>query len=97
MNVQVFDKLINDIRNCNPDQFNMKNHMTCILSFVKPGEFINSADASDILGIPYDDCYDLCMKFPGIRNMGNKIMPSDAVKVLENYKETGKVNWSIID
>jgi hypothetical protein len=96
MNVQAFDKLITDIRNCDPAKFNMRDHMTCMLSFLRPGEFTNTAEASDILGIPEEDSNRLFLqycdqdKFPG-----GKIQPENAVRVLQHYKKTAEVDWSV--
>ena len=95
MNVQALDKLIADVRNCDPDEFDMVFHSKCMLSFIRPGEFSNTYDASAILDISEDDSQELFLNYPEQATFpNNKIYPGNAVKVLEYYRDTLKVDWS---
>ena len=98
MNVQAFDKLISDVSKCDPDKFSMNCHRTCMMSFLpSDSDMVCTRDAATILDISQDDCKDLFLNYPSTgTGKYHEITPSDAVKVLLHYNDTGVVDWSII-
>jgi hypothetical protein len=100
MNVQALDKLINDVRNCDPAKFDMRHHQTCMLSFISSSMWkgATAREASEVLGISYEDARSL---FINVSLTANKkmtledITKDEAVVVLEHLKATGKVDWSV--
>lgn len=100
MNVQALDTLINNVRNVDPAQFDMRRCDTCMLALLPVTRYLPCvSDAATYLDIPYRDSLNLFVYISATSE--NKVTLSDitkdeAVRVLEHYKATGIVNWSVV-